>query len=176
MDKIEIKKQLLDFTISSVEHFLNEHPDYQFYSFAYDCNAEYAEINLCFNTENEFKKTLQYYQTGKYAEQYQSEVEINDLKFNTGDWEYQCFETINVLTEDELTKIFNDLPADDYKSWNAFIENLLEFFCEVLIDFSKTATFNKILKTDHFLAFCIDHDENFEEAMIRLERVKQKYA
>jgi hypothetical protein len=62
MDKTEIKKQLLDFSINGVENFLNEHSDLEFYSFAYDCNAEYGEVNLCFNTEKDFKKTLESYQ------------------------------------------------------------------------------------------------------------------
>ena len=176
MDKIEIKKQLLDFTVNSVDSFLNEHPNLEFYSFAYDCNAEYAEINLCFNTETEFEKTLKDYHTGKYSEHYQSEEEINYLKFSTGDWKYQCFETIYVLTDDELTKIFNDLPEDDYKSWNEFVETLREIFCETLLDFSKTETFKKIPKTDNFLAFCIDHDEDFKEAVERLKNIKKKYA
>jgi hypothetical protein len=176
MDKIEIRKQLLEFTINSVESFLNEHSSLEFYSFAYNCNAEYAEINLCFNTEAEFEKTLKHYQTGEFSKYYKSDEEINDLKFNTGDWEYQCFETLNVLTDEELTKIFNDLPEDDYKSWKEFVENLLEVFCEVLLDFSKTETFKKIPKTDNFLAFCIDHDEDFENAIKRLEKVKKKYA
>ena len=176
MDKIEIKKQLLDFTVNSVDNFLNEHPNLDFYSFAYDCNAEYAEINLCFNTETEFEKTLKHYQTGEFSKHYQSEEDINDLKFNTGDWEYQCFETLNVLTDDELTKIFNDLPEDDYKSWNEFVGNLLEIFCETLIEFTNTETFKKIPKTDNFLTFCIDHDEDFEDAIKRLENVKKKYA
>ena len=176
MDTIKIKKQLLDFTENAVEDFLKKHSTLEFYSFAYDCNAEYAEVNLCFNTEAEFEKTLKHYQTGEYSRPYQSEDDIKELKYNTGDWEYQCFDTINVLTEDELTKIFNDLPEDDYKSWNEFLESLLAIFCEVLLDFSKTETFKRIPKTGNFLAFCIDHDEDFENAIERLENVKENYS
>lgn len=172
MDKI--KEQLLEFTINATESFLNEHPDLTFYAFAYDCNAEYAEVNLCLNTPAEFEKTLKKYQTGPYAEDYRSEEGINELKFSTGDWEYQCFDTIYVLTEAELTRIFNDLPEDGYKSWNEFIENLTVLFCEVLLDFQKTKTFEKIPKTADFIAFCIDHDEDFEGGMERLEKVKAK--
>jgi hypothetical protein len=175
MDKMEIKKQLLNFTVNAVENFLNEHSNLEFYSFAYDCNAEYAEINLCFNTKTEFEKTLKQYQTGRFSMNYQSEEDINGLKFNTGDWEYQCFETLNVLTDDELTKILNDFPEDDYKSWNEFVETLREIICETLLDFSKTETFIKIPKTDNFIAFCIDHDEDFEDAIKRLDNVKEKY-
>ena len=177
MDKTEIKKQLLDFSINGVENFLNEHSDLEFYSFAYDCNAEYGEVNLCFNTEKDFKKTLESYQTGNYADNYQTEEDIKNLKFNTGDWDYQCFDSINILTEEELEEILGEDPEkDDYKSWNEFIESLNELFCECLLDFSKTETFKKIPKTNNFIAFCTDHDEDFENAIERLEKVKTKYA
>ncbi|WP_205334634.1 hypothetical protein [Flavobacterium fluviale] len=50
MDRYQIKQQLIDFTIIGVQEFLSQNPNLEFYAFAYDCNAEYAEINLCFNT------------------------------------------------------------------------------------------------------------------------------
>ncbi len=174
--KEKIKTDLLTFTIQGVENFLFKNQNLEFYAFAYDCNSEYAEVNLCFNTELDFKKTLEHYQKGEFSKYYQSENEIKDLKFNTGDWDYQCFETTNVLSEEQLTKIFNDLPDDDYKSWNEFIEYLTKIFCECLIDFTKTETYKKIPKTNDFLAFCIDHDEDFEDAIERLETIKSNYA
>ncbi|MEG7759807.1 DUF4303 domain-containing protein, partial [Listeria monocytogenes] len=78
-----------------------------YYAFAFDCNAEYAEINLCVNTEKAFAETLARYQNGKYSENYQTEEEIQELKYNTGDWKYQCFDTFYVFSEEELTAIFN---------------------------------------------------------------------
>ncbi|MDR6968158.1 putative CHY-type Zn-finger protein [Flavobacterium arsenatis] len=170
-NKEEIKKTLLDFTVNAVEKFLKENPALEFYAFAYDCNAEYAEVNLCLNTEDEFEKTLKQYQIGEFSKYYQTEGDIKDLKFNTGDWEYQCFETINVLTNEQLDQIFNNLPKDDYKSWNEFVENLMKIFGECLLDFMQTETYQKIPKTKNFTAFCIDHDEGIEEAMERLENL-----
>lgn len=172
LNKHNTKEILLDFTIKGVEKFLKENPDLEFYAFAYDCNAEYAEVNLCFNTEIDFEKTLRQYQIGDYSKYYQTEDDIKDLKFNTGDWDYQCFETINVLTDAQLTEIFNELPEDDYKSWKEFVENLMKLFCECLVDFTKTKTYQKIPKTKDFIVFCIDHDEDFEEAMERLEKTR----
>ena len=174
-NKEEIKNKLLNFTIQEVKIFLIENPNLEFYAFAFDCNFEYAEINLCFNTEADFAKTLAHYKTGEFSSYYQSEKEINDLKFNTGDWNQQGFASINVLTEDELTKIFNDLPNDDYKSWKEFLDCLTKAVCECLIDFTNTETFNGIPKTQDFLAFCIDHDEDFETAIERIENVRLKY-
>lgn len=175
MDKLKLKTQLLDFAINAVETFLKEHPDLEFYAFAFDCNSEYAEVNLCFNTEDDFKLTLNNYQSGKYAKEYQSQEAINELKFNTGDWEYQCFDGINLLTEQELEMILGENSEwDDYKSWKKFLKSLNELFSETLIDFSKTETFQKIPKTAGFLAFSIDHDEDFEDAIKRLEKLKIK--
>jgi hypothetical protein len=168
----EIKKKILDFTVRGVESFLTENPDLEFYAFAFDCNAEYTEINLCFNTEEDFDETLKYYQKGKYAQYYQTERDIEELKYNTGDWEYQCFETMFVFTEKELNEIFREFPDDNYESWNEFVRHFLEVCTECIIEFVTTETYKKIPKTKDFIAFCIDHDESIEEAMERLERIR----
>jgi hypothetical protein len=171
--KEEIKKTLLDFTNKAVEKFLKENPSHKFYAFAYDCYAEYAEVNLCLNTEKAFKKTLKNYQTRELSRYYQTASEIEKLKYNTKDWEYQYIDTTYILTEEQLTKFFNDLPDDNHISWKKFIKELMELFCECLIDFTKTETYNKIPKTKDFMVFCIDHDENFENAIERLKMLNQ---
>lgn len=168
--KEKVKHQIIDFAIQGVEKFLKAYPNLEFYAFAFDCNAEYAEVNLCLNTETDFQETLKSYQTGEYLNAYQSEEDINELKFNTGDWEYQCFDTLYVFTDEELDEIFQELPDDDYKSWKEFVNNLLELFTGSLVEFTKTETYRQIPKSKGFIAFCIDHDEDFEEAMKRLEK------
>ncbi|MBC1533478.1 DUF4303 domain-containing protein [Listeria seeligeri] len=95
-------QNIINFVINSVEKFLSGNPDLTFYAFAFDCNVEDAEINLCLNTEEAFFETLAFYQSGKFAEQYQTEERMQDLKYNTGDWKYQCFETFYVLNEEEV--------------------------------------------------------------------------
>lgn len=171
--KEEIKKSLLDFTIKAVEKFLKENPTLEFYAFAYDCYAEYAEVNLCFNTEKAFKKTLKNYQKKEFSRYYQAVSKIENLKYNAEDWECQCIDTTYILTEEQLTNIFNDLPDDNYASWKKFVEKLMKLFCECLIDFTKTETFKKIPKTNGFIIFCIDHDENFENAIEKLKMLNQ---
>jgi len=176
MNKSKIKEQLLDFTVKGVKQFLKENPGLEFYAFAYDCNAEYAEVNLCFNTIEDFNRTLTHYRNGKFAENYKSDEAIKDLKYNTGDWEYKCFDSINVLSEEELNEIYNNFSDDDYKSWNLFIEELVELFCECLIEFRDSEVYRTIPKTENFTSFCIDHDEDFEDAeqrMVRIEKILQ---
>ncbi len=173
MDKMMVKSKLLDFTIKSVERFLQENSSLEFYAFAYDCNAEYAEVNLSFNIESAFQETLHAYQNGKYAVNYQSEEGIKRLKYHSWDWKYVCFDTIYVLTDDELRSTFNNLPEDDYDSlFEDFIEDLNQLFCETLLDFTQSTVFNKIPKTKDFMVLCTDHDEDLMTAMNRLEKVR----
>ncbi|WP_270994282.1 DUF4303 domain-containing protein [Listeria seeligeri] len=47
---------IVNFAINGVEKFLRENPDLTFYAFAFDCNVEDAEINLCLNTEEAFSE------------------------------------------------------------------------------------------------------------------------
>ena len=56
LDADKIKKELLLFTKDRVTEFLKANSNLTFYAFAFDCNAEYPEVNLCFNTESSFKK------------------------------------------------------------------------------------------------------------------------
>lgn len=163
----------MDFTIQGVEKFLQEHPGLEFYAFAYDCNAEYAEVNLCFNTAADFEKTLNYYRSGEYAKYYQTEEKIRELKYNTGDWEYQCFQTLRFMTADDLEEIFEQQPETKNKSWGLFLENLMCLFCAAMLDFTKTETFGKIPKTKDFVVYCLDHDESIDRAFERMDSMRE---
>lgn len=167
IDFNKIQSELLAFTKTEVSNFLAEHPNEVFYAFAFDCNAEYAEVNLCFNTESAFSTLLAESQSGKYKASYQTEQQINELRYNTGDWEYQSFSTKYVLSEDELFGD-DDEENEDEDSGSAITENLLLHFSKTLIEFTKTEEYQKIPKTPDFKAFCIDHDEDLEEAELRL--------
>jgi hypothetical protein len=168
LDRPQLKKTIVEFATRGVQKFLQEHPGLVFYAFAFDCNAEYAEINLCLNTENDFSKSLLYYQA-KNSKNYQSEEDIRDLKFNTGDWEYQCFDTLYVLTEKQLNMILQTMPEDDYQTWQTFAQDLILLFTEALNEFSQTGVYKDIPKTADFVAFCIDHDEDLEDAWGRMK-------
>jgi len=134
-----IKAEILRFTTVEVEQFLLAHPDKTFYAFAFDTHAEYAELNLCFNTEVDFQQRLAYYQSGEFAASYQSPEAIQELKFNTGDWEYQCFSTCYLLSG--------------------------AVFTECLVQFTQTEVYQAIPKTDGFMAFSIDHDEDVADML-----------
>ncbi|RAJ31135.1 DUF4303 domain-containing protein [Pedobacter cryoconitis] len=172
IDFNKIQNELLAFTKTEVSKFLAAHPDEVFYAFAFDCNAEDAEVNLCFNTESAFSTLLAESQSGKYKASYQTVEQINELRYNTGDWEYQSFATTYVLSEEEL---FGDDEDDDHEETeddegaaNEHTQNLLLHFSKTLVEFTKTEEYQKIHKTPDFKIFCIDHDENLDEAELRM--------
>lgn len=92
-----------------------------------------------------------------------------DLKYNTGDWAYQCFDTISILSDEQLEEMFQAIPANDEQIWKTFVSDLLLLFTEALHDFTSTEVYKKIPKTTDFIAFCIDHDESVEDALNRMK-------
>jgi hypothetical protein len=163
----KIKEDLLTFTQTGVDEFIKENPALTFYAFAYDCNAEYGEVNLCFNTEEEFAKTLEEYQNSEYSQYYQTEKDIRELKYNTGDWEYQCFDTMYIMTEEEMAKLYPEIEPQ--------INDFISIFCETLLDFTLTKEYDKIPKNDDFKVLCLDHDDDLKDAEKRLKKIKENY-
>ena len=156
MKEIEkYKKKLFDFTISGCSEFLDKNPEETFYAFAYDCNAEYCEVNLCFNTEESFQKTLKHYKNGPYKEQYDTENSVLSLRYNTGDWKYQCFETLYFETEENMKRLYGE-------NLELQISEVMKMCQEVLEEFKMTNLYKKIPKTIDFIAYCIDHDDEIE--------------
>lgn len=153
-------QHIVEFTEEEVEVFIKEHENEVFYSFAYDCNAETSGIYLSFNTLNSFEETLEKYREGEYASFYNDEESVLRLKYNPGDWKYQNFVYIEFIYEDKIKELF-DVSID--KNSN----DLLNIAERALLDFRKTKVYQTIPKTDDFLAFCIDHDEDELDAIER---------
>lgn len=159
--KEESAANILAFVRQGVDQFLREHPGEIFSGFAFDCNIfEGVELNLCFTTQQHLTDILHYYQTGEYSNYYQSEVGILDLKYNTGDWMYQCFSTMYCI-EDHTYSYFRDDESGKHNYWMTLLSN-------VMVDFLATPEFKAINKTDDFKVLVYDHDEEPEISEKRL--------
>ena len=162
MNEQQLKQAVVDFAVRGVEQFLQEHPGLEFYAFAFDCNAEYGEVNLCLNTEADFEETLRKLQASAKSESYstgdyQSAGEIRGVRYNTGNWEYQCFDTMYAF------------PDQQGELSRKMAKRMLTLFQEALRDFTRTEAYQKIPKTPGFLVYCIDHDEDVDDALRRVE-------
>ena len=69
---------------NAVAAFAADHDDETFNAFAIDADM------LCLNSEQVVTSTLAEYQT-RWPDCYSDPAEIEDLKYNTGDWIYQGF-------------------------------------------------------------------------------------
>ena len=165
--KKEMKLQaLLHQIVVDTQKFLAENPALKFYSVGFDCNAEYAEILLCFNTEEAFQKTLKHYQSGKYGHLYQTEEQIFDLRFNTGDWDYQGVSAYTAFSEDELTELYQE----DYEKMRI---EMMDFNYQLMQKFCQTACYKSIPKTNNFRPICIDHEEDVDYTIKQTEQLIQ---
>ena len=157
-------EHIVAFTCEEVNAFLVEHPDEEFYAFAYDCNPQTKGIYLSFNTINAFKETLYQYQNSEYSDLYNSKNQINRLKFNPGDWKYHNFVYIEFIYDDKLKELF-DVVLDPNTN------NLMNFAERALLDFKRTAVYQSIPKTVDFISFCIDQEEDELKAIQRSIRI-----
>ena len=73
--------------------------------------------------------------------------------------------TLYVLSEDELQAIQQRLPEDDFSEWEAIVGQIRSIFSECLQLFTQTEVYQAIPKTDDFIAFSIDHDEDVADML-----------
>ncbi len=101
-------EKMFEFSMKTIKDFAEQHKDEQFYAFSIDSSG------LCLNSVEEFAKTLKYY-SKNYPDKYDNDDEILDLKYNTGDWQYNCFADLNDGEgfDDELYQDHYHIPFDN---------------------------------------------------------------
>jgi hypothetical protein len=153
------KKEILRKISGDMERFLETHSHLEFYVLAFDCNTEYAGFLVSMNTQDDFSKTLETYRS-EYKGYYDDDQNVNELRYNPGDWEYTDISEVTLFEEEELIAKYGvDLDAQ--------CEDMMVLCEEILEDFRKTDVFKRISKTKDFVSFCMDHEESFEDAMER---------
>lgn len=100
--------------------------------------------------QNEFNKSIR-----DKGNPYYQEDEISDLKFNTGDWEYQgfsCLETSRGFDVRAYDNHYDMSPSQQKKSpYGKAMDLLLE-------DLKNSNTFNRIRKTKDFQIIRVEHN------------------
>lgn len=135
------------FAEQQINEFLNIHNSEVFYAFAIDDGL------LCLNSLEEFKDTLKKYQEAH--ERYKRDEEIEDLKYNTGDWAYQGFARLNSSPgyNVSLYKKFYNLgfrgaTEQELKSTKYYIA-----MCKIMKVLEESEAFKRIPRTSDFKTF-----------------------
>ena len=173
----EIRKIIFELSKKCIERFSEANKDKVFYAFGFDLNAEYGDVLLCTNTEEEFKKTSQ-----EYIDKWNyTGSDLADLKKNFGDWAYQGFnldapeweESWQPYNSTIQEYLFNDnLDEDEYE---AFIDNLIKTCTLALLDLEKSGYINQLNQEDDFYLLIMDHDENEDDAEARYIKIRNEY-
>jgi len=142
---------------AAIEKFSQEHTEEMFYAFSIDANM------LCLNSLENFYPTLAYMQE-QYPKYSSNEKEVLELKYNTGNWEYQGFFTLRDGFDDEAYDKHYNLPMDNPE---LFDEGLEEAFSKTSYHLAMQALLDKIVesgilnllkKTPDFKVFLSEHD------------------
>lgn len=159
---MEINRELFDdisaYFSDELSSFIIKHPRLTFYALALDCNAETKGIYLGLNTLEAFDETLNAYQSGPYSEYYENPHNVTRLKYNPGDWKYKNFANVEFYYTDVLKERYNSVFEADGVLLNVYAQALLNFLYE-------TPSFKQLNKTDDFISFIINHDDDELEAI-----------
>jgi hypothetical protein len=140
--------EMLDASVQAINEFSALHPNETFYSFGIDSNM------LCANSIECFETTLKKYQE-KFPKSHNTLKEINELKMNTGDWEYQDFYS---LTEEDG---FNDDSYDSHYYKNSFFQKFSSYSIMMRLLLWKiklSGAFDQLNKTKDFKIIRPEHN------------------
>jgi Domain of unknown function (DUF4303) len=140
--------KLADFAQTEIEKFSALHQEETFYAFSIDANM------LCLNSEERFRVALAEYQK-EYPEYYNSAEKIKDLKYNTGDWEYQGFAELTDENgfDSRAYSLHYDMNVEKQKvsDYGLAMDKLLEILCDRNV-------FGCLKRTDDFISNRVEHN------------------
>lgn len=157
----ELEDKLFQFASREIRLFAREKSDETFYGFAFDCNSDYGQVGLCYNTPEHL--------ANRQREQSKSAT-ARSLKWALGDWKYPGVQSITFdsvlaawVDEDEVDE---DEEDDDQESPNTTA--FMRVACRVLVRLEAAGVFESMSRTEDFQTFAKDHDESESAAWKRL--------
>ena len=169
----KVEGTLLDASVTALHAFAHDHAAETFYGFCFDVNADYGEVLLSLNTEDD----LVAWAERTYPTYPQREID-STLRWNVGDWKYHGFNTDKPYAEawdkawEETQDALHDAYLDDESA--EVPEHFLQSVCRVLIDLERKDAFAPLARTERFKTLVTDHDEPIEDAWARLLKVRNR--
>ncbi|NHZ36348.1 DUF4303 domain-containing protein [Massilia rubra] len=176
-DLTPIEEQLFALSLVSIRQFSDEHPDESFYGFGIDCMADSGMFLLCFNSEAAFAETAK-----EYIERFQySAADLAALKTNFGDWKYQDFNQDQPHWEAgwgahrDAIEAYTFADETEIEEAHAYVEQLMRCACRVLVRLERSGIFERTNMDPGFTTSVMDHDEDLQEATLRLNSVRAEF-
>ncbi len=166
LDWRELEDALASAITAQMSDFSDAHSGEEFYAFALDCNAYYANVLFCLNTPESLEGSARSYANQNDNDSLAKEREA--LRWGLGDWRYQGFNLESRHWPEQVPMLddFAELPHPDDT------EQFLVICCRALLRAQRSGAFEALRKTVDFAVACIDHDEDFTSGEARLERVR----
>jgi hypothetical protein len=171
MEWPKIERRLLRASKEALQSFASEYSHVSFYGFIFDCNADYGEVLLCLNSEQDLAERAKH----SYPNYSQEEIE-RSLRWNAGDWAYHGFnvearfarkwEKQWAATQERIQSAYFEDEDDEVS------ELFLQSVCRVLIAMERSGAFNCVSRTPGFKALVRDHDEALDDAWERLDQIR----
>lgn len=143
---------MLNYAMTEIDRFAHTHKRETFYAFAIDANM------LCLNSQEAFQESLDRYRA-KFPGDYETESEINELRCNTGDWEYQGFAKLSPENgfADDLYDDHYDLGLDGDE--NALMSTAYAVAMdELLLRLREVNPFRALRTTPDFSTTRVEHN------------------
>ncbi len=151
----------------AVSRLAKKYREIEFYGLCIDCNAEYGDVLLHLNTEENIIKNNK------------------TSKWDVGDWGY--FDVIDELEENDnffsnlwedkktycIDKMFPVEEEDEFDEGENPIEDFMIMISKVANRLKSSAAISSLKKTNDFRIVAADHDEAIEEGIERMEKLEK---
>lgn len=143
------------------------------YAVILDCHATYGSVKLKWNTLDSFEQyAAKYYSSYKQDQLFG----FNGLKYSVGDFCYEDKAPPAKLSKYETLYENNQFEYFEQEQ-DAELEELTESFIDMLVEIihELKPEFDKLNKTDNFIAYIVEHDSNDHQYIKRTVLLEEYY-
>ncbi len=150
-----------------IRRFISAHHGEEFYAVAVDCNSLYGDVLLSANTVDSLRKAaIGFASSGIESE---TDRKMEEMRWGFGDWEYHGF---NYGDDEGYSKYKQFLPDTDVMEHPDDRTVFLETVTRALLRLEGSGVLTQMRRTADFKVLCKDDEEELEDAVERLERLR----
>jgi hypothetical protein len=144
--------RMVNIASAAISEFAIAHQHETFYAFAIDSNM------LCLNSIEQFQKKLAQYKQN-YPNSYSTDEDVNELRKNTGDWEYQgFFHMLEIHGFDDRLYDVHYEQAGESIDGRAPETEYAKAMVELVIQLLQNNAFRELNLSPDFNAALVDHN------------------